>query len=73
MVRLLSQDFEDRNRYENISNPIATTWLISFSHVSCDYPPARSASHAQLATRKRIMGRMGDECDSAPYRRVSIS
>ncbi|KAI0159859.1 hypothetical protein GGR52DRAFT_582588 [Hypoxylon sp. FL1284] len=40
MVRLLSQDFEDRNRYKNINNPIATTWLISFNHISRDYPLA---------------------------------
>ncbi|KAI1382616.1 uncharacterized protein F4822DRAFT_100890 [Hypoxylon trugodes] len=40
MVKLLSQDFEDRNRYKNINNPIATTWLISFNHISRDYPLA---------------------------------
>ncbi|KAL6890372.1 hypothetical protein GGI43DRAFT_430563 [Trichoderma evansii] len=33
MVSLLSKDFEDRHRYGEIQNPVATTWLISFSQV----------------------------------------
>ncbi|KAI2621788.1 hypothetical protein GGR54DRAFT_599830 [Hypoxylon sp. NC1633] len=40
MVKLLSKDFEDRNRYKNMNNPVATTWLISFDHISLDYPLA---------------------------------
>ncbi|KAI6080516.1 hypothetical protein F4821DRAFT_55383 [Hypoxylon rubiginosum] len=40
MVKLLSQDFEDRDRYKNINNPVATTWLISFNHITRDYPLA---------------------------------
>ncbi|KAI1085927.1 hypothetical protein F5B19DRAFT_248199, partial [Rostrohypoxylon terebratum] len=40
MAKLLSQDFEDRNRYKNINNPVATTWLISFNHISRDCPLA---------------------------------
>ncbi|KAI6082449.1 hypothetical protein F4821DRAFT_215546 [Hypoxylon rubiginosum] len=40
MVKLLSQDFEDRDRYKNINNPVATTWLISFNYISRDYPLA---------------------------------
>nr|XP_036586704.1 uncharacterized protein CTRU02_03292 [Colletotrichum truncatum]KAF6797261.1 hypothetical protein CTRU02_03292 [Colletotrichum truncatum] len=36
LVRLLSKDFEDQGRYEDIQNPIATTWLISFEHISRD-------------------------------------
>ncbi|KAK6064472.1 Regulatory protein AfsR [Seiridium cupressi] len=39
-VDLLSRNFEDRGRYQEISNPIATTWLISFSHVERNYPLA---------------------------------
>ncbi|KAK3348603.1 hypothetical protein B0T25DRAFT_623733 [Lasiosphaeria hispida] len=38
MAELLSQDFDDRHRYESIQNPIATTWLISFQQIS-DYDP----------------------------------
>ncbi len=30
LIKLLSKDFGDRGRYENIKNPVATTWLISF-------------------------------------------
>ncbi|RYP11797.1 hypothetical protein DL767_010722 [Monosporascus sp. MG133] len=40
MAKLLSKDFEDRGRYRDINNPIATTWLISFNHVSRDMPLA---------------------------------
>jgi tetratricopeptide (TPR) repeat protein len=38
MIELLSRDFEDRHRYETIQNPVATTWLISFRHIS-DHDP----------------------------------
>ncbi|KAI0887873.1 uncharacterized protein GGS22DRAFT_90148 [Annulohypoxylon maeteangense] len=40
MVKLLSQDFEDRGRYKDMNNPVATTWLISFNHIDRDYPLA---------------------------------
>ncbi|KAI1086172.1 P-loop containing nucleoside triphosphate hydrolase protein, partial [Rostrohypoxylon terebratum] len=40
MVKLLSQGFEDRDRYKSINNPIATTWLVSFNHIYRDYPLA---------------------------------
>ncbi|EXK81073.1 hypothetical protein FOQG_14415 [Fusarium oxysporum f. sp. raphani 54005] len=36
LVKLLSQEFEDRGRYDRIKNPVATTWLISFKHISRD-------------------------------------
>ena len=39
-VDLLSNEFEDRTRYENLRNPIATTWLVSFEHISRDNPLA---------------------------------
>ncbi|KAK0623518.1 hypothetical protein B0T14DRAFT_425965 [Immersiella caudata] len=38
MIELLSKDFEDRHRYKSIQNPVATTWLISFRHIS-DHDP----------------------------------
>ncbi|KAK2597338.1 hypothetical protein QQS21_006034 [Conoideocrella luteorostrata] len=40
MIKLLSKDFEDQCRYKTIRNPVATTWLISFDHVSRDKPLA---------------------------------
>ncbi|KAK1992666.1 hypothetical protein LX36DRAFT_674402 [Colletotrichum falcatum] len=40
LVTLLSKDFEDEDRYEDIRNPVATTWLISFEHISRDNPLA---------------------------------
>ncbi|RYP92365.1 hypothetical protein DL770_001567 [Monosporascus sp. CRB-9-2] len=40
MAKLLSQDFEARGRYRDINNPIATTWLILFNHISRDMPLA---------------------------------
>lgn len=39
-TKLLSRDFDDRGRYRQISNPIATTWLISFQHIAKRYPIA---------------------------------
>lgn len=32
-VDLLSEDFEDRERYKSIRNPVATTWLTSFDQM----------------------------------------
>ncbi|RYO95238.1 hypothetical protein DL764_007723 [Monosporascus ibericus] len=40
MAKLLSKDFEDRGRYREMNNPIATTWLISFNYISRDMPLA---------------------------------
>ncbi|KAI1346857.1 kinesin light chain 1 [Xylaria sp. FL0043] len=41
LSKLLSKDFEDRGRYKTGgSNPIATTWLITFEHIQRDYPTA---------------------------------
>jgi hypothetical protein len=40
LVKLLSRDFGDHGRYDGITNPIATTWLISFKHISRDNPRA---------------------------------
>ncbi|KAK7990382.1 kinesin light chain 3 [Apiospora arundinis] len=39
-VKLLSEDFHDQARYQNIQNPIALTWLISFEHIVWDKPLA---------------------------------
>ena len=33
VIKLLSKDFEDRRRYPDMKNPIATTWLISFEQI----------------------------------------
>ncbi|GIJ91398.1 hypothetical protein Asppvi_010363 [Aspergillus pseudoviridinutans] len=40
LIKLLSKDFEDRGRYRGSQNPVATTWLISFQHISRDSPVA---------------------------------
>ncbi|XDG04957.1 hypothetical protein ABKA04_004572 [Annulohypoxylon sp. FPYF3050] len=43
MIDLLSRNFEDRYRYKHLAerqNPIATTWLISFEHISHHNPLA---------------------------------
>jgi hypothetical protein len=40
LIKLLSKDFEDRGRYRGVRNPVATTWLISFQHISRDNPVA---------------------------------
>ncbi|KAI9897353.1 hypothetical protein N3K66_007209 [Trichothecium roseum] len=39
-VQLLSKDFEDRTRYRDLQNPVATTWLISFQHIMHTQPEA---------------------------------
>jgi len=33
MIHLLSEDFEDLGRYENVKNPVAMTWLVSFRQI----------------------------------------
>jgi len=33
VIDLLSEDFEDDGRYRDLTNPVATTWLISFEQV----------------------------------------
>jgi hypothetical protein len=33
VIDLLSEDFEDGGRYQNVKNPIATTWFISFEQI----------------------------------------
>ena len=32
-VEILSEDFEDEARYQDVKNPVATTWLISFNQI----------------------------------------
>ncbi|KAK2589758.1 hypothetical protein QQS21_012564 [Conoideocrella luteorostrata] len=32
-ISLLSKDFDDEGRYEQMKNPVTTTWLISFHHI----------------------------------------
>ncbi|KAI4599602.1 hypothetical protein KJ359_001699 [Pestalotiopsis sp. 9143b] len=39
-MKLLSTGFEDLGRYSRETNPIATTWLISFQHLKRTYPLA---------------------------------
>ncbi|KAF5518090.1 hypothetical protein CGCA056_v011312 [Colletotrichum aenigma] len=39
-IALLSEDFDDQDRYEIIQNPVATTWLISFEFIARDKPLA---------------------------------
>lgn len=34
LIKLLSKGFEDRSRYKNSVNPVATTWWISFKHIA---------------------------------------
>ncbi|KAK8029005.1 hypothetical protein PG991_006061 [Apiospora marii] len=36
MIKVLSEDFDDQDRYKAIKNPIITTWLISFEHIRRD-------------------------------------
>jgi len=33
VIDLLSEEFEDEGRYQNVNNPVATTWLISFEQI----------------------------------------
>ncbi|KAH0422634.1 kinesin light [Colletotrichum camelliae] len=41
-VKLLGEDFDDQYRYENVRNPVATTWFISFENIARDNPLAAS-------------------------------
>jgi tetratricopeptide (TPR) repeat protein len=40
VIKLLSKDFDDRWRYPDMKNPIATTWLISFKQIQLRDPLA---------------------------------
>jgi tetratricopeptide (TPR) repeat protein len=40
MITVLSQDFGDDQRYEDVKNPVATTWLISFQQIQRTDPLA---------------------------------
>ena len=40
MIYLLSREFEDLGRYNEVKNPIATTWLISFHQIQHSNPLA---------------------------------
>lgn len=40
MANLLSKDFNDQDRYDTIRNPVATTLIVSFRHISRDMPLA---------------------------------
>jgi len=41
LIHLLSVEFEDQGRYREVKNPIASTWLISFSQISSRDPLAK--------------------------------
>ncbi|KIL87216.1 hypothetical protein FAVG1_09773 [Fusarium avenaceum] len=45
LIRLLSEGFEDRTRHKNAENPVAKTWLISFTHLSNHNPLASRYLH----------------------------
>jgi NB-ARC domain len=40
VIDTLSEEFEDEGRYEDIRNPVATTWLISFKQIQTRDPLA---------------------------------
>ncbi|KAL3448259.1 hypothetical protein BJX65DRAFT_307124 [Aspergillus insuetus] len=40
VVSVLTEDFEDDGRYTDIQNPVATTWLVSFSQIQSSDPLA---------------------------------
>ncbi|KAM0449587.1 hypothetical protein ACHAO4_007610, partial [Trichoderma viride] len=55
MITLLSKDFEDRHRYKEIQNPVATTWLISFNQILHNDPlAAKYLQFMSILTEKDI-------------------
>lgn len=40
LLKLLSKEFEDTNRYDDAGNPVALTWIISFDQISQSNPLA---------------------------------
>ena len=40
VIDILSTDFNDPHRYKEVAKPVATTWLISFNHISKHDPLA---------------------------------
>jgi hypothetical protein len=39
-IKMLSENFEDRHRYREMKNPIATTWFVSFRRIQEKHPLA---------------------------------
>lgn len=56
MIKLLSRNFEDRHRYKNVQNPVATTWLISFRHIA-EHDPWRPTTFGSCASWPRRTSR----------------
>ncbi len=54
LIKLLSKDFEDRGRYKGVGNPVATTWLISFKHISRNPLAARYLRFMSFFAEKDI-------------------
>lgn len=40
IIELLSEDFDDEYRYQEVKNPVATTWIISFDQMTSRNPLA---------------------------------
>ncbi|KAH6668980.1 heterokaryon incompatibility protein-domain-containing protein [Halenospora varia] len=60
VIDLLSEQFEDDRRYDNIKNPIATTWLISFEQIRHRDPLAADyLSFMACPSRKKVMDAIG--------------
>lgn len=54
LIELLSKDFEDRGRYKGVRNPVATTWLISFEHISRTPLAVRYLRYMSFLAEKEI-------------------
>ena len=54
-IKMLSENFEDLNRYREMKNPVATTWLISFEQIRKEDPlAARYLSFMACLLRENI-------------------
>jgi Flp pilus assembly protein TadD/nucleoside phosphorylase len=65
LIKLLSKDFEDCARYKSIQNPVATTWLISFSHITRDNQlAAKYLRFMSFLAEKEISKSLLPPCDN---------
>jgi hypothetical protein len=66
VIKLLSKDFEDRWRYPDIKNPVATTWLISFEQIRRRDPLAADYISFMSCTSYRQLPSLRQQKQLAP-------
>lgn len=66
-ITMLSRHFEDRGRYRDIANPIATTWLISFSRIEKNHPLSAEYLKYMCFMAEKDIPRLPSSSDEEDY------